>query len=78
MRILVFGDSIAHGFYDTSGGWVARLKSNENNRKLKIAGTNRDFLIFANVSVTIFLKNYGSSTASITWTTPFDASTSAD
>ena len=25
MRIFVFGDSIAQGFYDTSGGWVARI-----------------------------------------------------
>ncbi|MBU3896986.1 MAG: hypothetical protein KJ697_03595 [Nanoarchaeota archaeon] len=28
MRILVFGDSIAYGFYDTEkGGWVERLKA---------------------------------------------------
>lgn len=25
-RIAVFGDSIAHGFHDPSGGWVARLR----------------------------------------------------
>ncbi len=25
MRVLVFGDSIAQGFWDTEGGWVARL-----------------------------------------------------
>lgn len=26
MRVLVFGDSIAMGFWDTEGGWVARLR----------------------------------------------------
>ncbi len=26
MRVLVFGDSIAQGFWDTEGGWVDRLK----------------------------------------------------
>ena len=35
MRILVFGDSIAEGKYDTSGGWVARLVGSENRKSLE-------------------------------------------
>lgn len=26
MRVLVFGDSITQGFWDTEGGWVERLR----------------------------------------------------
>ena len=32
MRILVFGDSIAYGAWDTAGGWVERLKQDAHQR----------------------------------------------
>lgn len=27
MRVLVFGDSITQGYWDTEGGWVKRIRS---------------------------------------------------
>jgi lysophospholipase L1-like esterase len=42
MRILVFGDSIAQGFWDSQGGWVQRLINEYNEQSLKnmLADTN--------------------------------------
>jgi len=34
MRVLVFGDSIAYGKYDSQGGWVDRLKTVYADRQL--------------------------------------------
>lgn len=34
MRILIFGDSIAHGFFDSQGGWVGRLASHYHQATL--------------------------------------------
>jgi lysophospholipase L1-like esterase len=44
MRVLIFGDSIAYGSWDTEGGWVERLKkkahritvNTQGNRKIQI------------------------------------------
>lgn len=33
MRILVFGDSIVYGAWDTEGGWAERLKKREDLSK---------------------------------------------
>lgn len=35
VRILVFGDSIAYGAWDTEGGWVERLKRDAHKRTVK-------------------------------------------
>jgi len=35
MRVLVFGDSITQGFYDSHGGWVERLRSAYNMLEAK-------------------------------------------
>ncbi len=35
MRVLVFGDSIAQGFWDTEGGWVERLRRHYDGLALK-------------------------------------------
>jgi lysophospholipase L1-like esterase len=35
MRVLVFGDSISQGFWDTEGGWVARLRKYYDARQLE-------------------------------------------
>lgn len=35
MRILVFGDSITQGFFDSQGGWVARLANKYHQSALK-------------------------------------------
>lgn len=43
MRVLVFGASITQGFYDTRGGWVARLW--EHYVKLLLDG-GRDITVF--------------------------------
>lgn len=32
MRVLIFGDSIAQGFWDIEGGWVARLRKTYDER----------------------------------------------
>lgn len=34
MRVLVFGDSIAQGFWDSEGGWAARLRKQYDKQKL--------------------------------------------
>jgi lysophospholipase L1-like esterase len=34
MRIFVFGDSIAQGFYDSAGGWVGRIASTLHQKSL--------------------------------------------
>ncbi len=34
MRVLVFGDSITQGFWDTEGGWVERIRKHYNQRQL--------------------------------------------
>lgn len=35
MRVLVFGDSIIQGFWDSEGGWVARLRKHYDGRQLE-------------------------------------------
>lgn len=40
MRILVFGDSIAQGFWDSDGGWVNRLRRQYD--LMKIEGGHED------------------------------------
>lgn len=35
MRVLVFGDSIAYGAWDTAGGWVERVKSYAHQQTVK-------------------------------------------
>ena len=41
MRILVFGDSIAIGFWDREGGWVSRLRRLTDTCTLKDTGYDR-------------------------------------
>jgi lysophospholipase L1-like esterase len=38
MRVLIFGDSIAYGKYDSQGGWVDRLKTEYADRQLAMEG----------------------------------------
>lgn len=40
MRVLVFGDSIAQGFWDPDGGWVSHLRTYYDQQKLQ--GTDAD------------------------------------
>ncbi len=35
MRVLVFGDSITQGFWDSKGGWVNRLRKHYDERQLR-------------------------------------------
>lgn len=35
MRILIFGDSITQGFFDSRGGWANRLANSYHEKKLK-------------------------------------------
>lgn len=39
MRILIFGDSITYGAWDTEGGWVERLKHNFHTEVMESKGT---------------------------------------
>src|SRR5688500_14737658 len=48
MRVLVFGDSITQGFYDTHGGWVQRLANEYHSKTLQsmLDGEDLDRQIF--------------------------------
>lgn len=48
MRVFVFGDSIVHGFYDTSGGWAQRIANAFHQTTLNsmLAGEGREFEVF--------------------------------
>jgi lysophospholipase L1-like esterase len=41
MRVLVFGDSIAYGAWDSKGGWVDRLKAKAHEFTLKDQDNNK-------------------------------------
>lgn len=41
MRVLVFGDSVAYGAWDTQGGWVARLKREGHLQTVQSQGENK-------------------------------------
>lgn len=46
MRVLIFGDSITQGFWDTGGGWVARLRKYYDTLALKDLHSNNQPEIF--------------------------------
>jgi lysophospholipase L1-like esterase len=41
MRILIFGDSIAQGFWDETGGWVDKLKRHYGSKQAGDAGLDK-------------------------------------
>lgn len=43
MRVLVFGDSIAQGFFDSKGGWVQRLSSDLHMKTLTAMNSGDDY-----------------------------------
>lgn len=45
MRVLVFGDSIAHGFYDSRGGWVQRFASEAHMKTLESLNTGGSYSV---------------------------------
>ncbi len=46
MRVLVFGDSIAQGFWDTEGGWATRLRRYYDERQAKNTLENDEPTVF--------------------------------
>lgn len=46
MRVLVFGDSTTQGFWDTEGGWVARLRKHYDARQLEDLSNRNEPTIF--------------------------------
>jgi lysophospholipase L1-like esterase len=46
MRVLVFGDSIAQGFWDSQGGWVERLRKHYDSLALADLKKNKQPEIF--------------------------------
>lgn len=46
MRVLVFGDSITQGFWDTEGGWVARLRKYYDTKQLEDLRNRNEPTIF--------------------------------
>lgn len=46
MRVLVFGDSIAQGFWDSEGGWVERLRRHYDSLALRDLRSNKQPEIF--------------------------------
>ena len=51
MRILVFGDSVAHGFWDEQGGWVQRLKSLTDKKAVKREILSDDYVTFYDLNI---------------------------
>lgn len=52
MRIFIFGDSIAQGFYDTEGGWIQRLTRLYNAKSLSnMMEGNDEFVEIFNLGV---------------------------
>ncbi len=49
MRVLVFGDSITQGFWDTEGGWVDRFKREYIRQTL--AGDNKNDISIFNLGI---------------------------
>ena len=49
MRVLVFGTSITQGFWDTEGGWVARLRKHYDSQQVK--DFSKDFPTIFNLGV---------------------------
>lgn len=45
MRVLIFGDSIAHGFYDSRGGWVQRFASEAHMKTLDSMNNGGDYSV---------------------------------
>lgn len=41
MRVLVFGDSITYGAWDTEGGWVERLKRDAHKQTVETQGLDK-------------------------------------
>ncbi len=48
MRVLVFGDSITQGFWDTDGGWVQRIRTVYDKETIK---TGRDLPTIFNLGI---------------------------
>jgi len=46
VRVLVFGDSVAQGFWDIEGGWVARLRKYYDNRQIADLRNRNEPVIF--------------------------------
>lgn len=49
MRVFVFGDSIAQGFWDIEGGWVARIRKHYDQKK--VSGEDDDAPVVFNLGV---------------------------
>lgn len=46
MRVLVFGDSITQGYWDTDGGWVERIRKHYDELQLKDLRNNDEPTLF--------------------------------
>lgn len=74
MRVLVFGDSITQGLWDTQGGWVARLRKRYDKIQLEDPVNNHVPLIF-NLGIsgdlaTGIIKRLGPETEARAWRWP--------
>ena|ERR1035437_8856757 len=49
MRVLIFGDSITQGFWDTSGGWVNRLRNHYD--EVQVQDLDKDIPTIFNLSI---------------------------
>lgn len=50
MRVLVFGDSITQGFWDTDGGWVQRLRQQYDTLEINQRGDRQPVLFNLGIS----------------------------
>jgi lysophospholipase L1-like esterase len=52
MRIFIFGDSIAQGFWDTQGGWVQRLTNQYHQESLgRMLADEDDYVVVFNLGI---------------------------
>jgi len=51
MRVLVFGDSIVQGYWDTEGGWVARLRRFYDEQIVKDLRRDEDYPSIFNLGI---------------------------
>ncbi len=51
MRVLIFGDSITQGYWDSEGGWAARLRKYYDKNTLKAANNSTDYPEIFNLGI---------------------------
>ncbi|HTE22620.1 MAG TPA: GDSL-type esterase/lipase family protein [Candidatus Limnocylindria bacterium] len=70
MRVLIFGDSIAQGFWDLDGGWAARIRRSYDARQIEDMSRNEPMVFNVGISgdtSTSLCKRFRSETLARKW-----------